>query len=128
MPDGLVEELKGSVAIRWQEGVALDRIIAEYLDLVGADVLHSEVTEMIDACRAKVVELHGAVEALGGRFDLPEPTEATTANLRARVDWEVLKPAAPASPPLPKWISEKEQAELAEAEARWEAELGSSKD
>ena len=83
---------------------------------------------MVDACRAKVVELHGAVEALGGPFELPEPTAEITANLRTRVDWEVLKPTAQTSPPQPKWISEKEQAELAEAEARWKAELGGSKD
>jgi hypothetical protein len=118
----LVGSLKSDVLFRWQELVAMERVMAELCEALGGDFVHADVKSAMEACRAKILDLHAAVQPYSGRFVLPEPEERFLEWAKGLVDWDAIRPAQEgnANPYDPrKYMGEEERRRLEEDEEQW---------
>ena len=121
----LVDDLRQAVRLRWGEYVAWRAVQDELLRELGEEMVHLDVRDLFDVVGRKVMEIKEAVERLAGPVELGHPTEAQMETARSYVDWEALKPPAPA-PGLNGgrgYMTPAELAELETLEARLAAEL-----
>ena len=91
--------------------------------MVGPGLVHRDVTKLIEPCRAKVRELYEVLVEIAGPFELPEPTEQQLELFHSCIDWEALGAKKEPESKPDRWMSDREKAEIAEAEERWKAEI-----
>jgi hypothetical protein len=81
--EGLVEGIREMWPQRWRELRASEIIVAEIAEeFDGEDPLHIEVRELLEKCRADLLDLQDLLERYTGKLAQEEPEEALLVRLR----------------------------------------------
>lgn len=83
-------ELRRRVEIRWRYLRAYEDGLSAASRALGITIAHPDITKAMEVVRAKVLELHAALQAFE-QFELPGPTEAEREMVAGFWDMEVLR-------------------------------------
>ncbi len=74
MADALRSQLGEGIAANWRQLGALEQVLTEIAEEVdGEDPLHPEVRELLDKCRAQLLELRDKLQPYTGSLRQEEP-------------------------------------------------------
>jgi hypothetical protein len=115
-PAMMLEELRGALASRWKDFIALERVCQQFSARFREPVLHHRLAEALPVVRARLAEVTAAVWQHGVEVLVPEePSDDALNVFRSYVRWDELPPAPEATERQLPW-KDKEEIEAFEAE------------